>query len=138
MDRTRTVRRLLAAAALGIVVAGCSAGTVPPDTAKSAEAQQLATKLQAALAAAGLPQSDVTVLAVLYGTDGSVSCANAGDTTHVDGLVLFGNPSHGRRVPLDPTVVAYDEAVITTYCPDKLDAFRKTVADQTTPVQTIP
>ncbi len=138
MDRTRTIRGLLAAATLGIILAGCSAGTVPPDTAKSAEAQRLATTLQSALATAGLPQPDVSVLTVLYGTDGSVSCANAGDTTHVDGLALFGSPSHGRRVPLDPKVVAYDEAVILTYCPDKLPAFQKTVADQTTPVQTIP
>jgi hypothetical protein len=138
MDRMRTIRGLLATAALGILLVGCSAGTVPPEAAKSAEAQQLATKLQAALAAAGLPQPDAGVLAVLYGTDGSVSCENAGDVTHVDGLALFGNPSHVRRVAVDPTVVTFDEAVVSTYCPDRLDALRKTFADQTTPAQTIP
>jgi hypothetical protein len=119
-------------------VAGCSAATVPADTARSVEAQQLATRLQATLAAEGLRQPSAGVLTALYGTDGGVSCGNAGDLAHVDGLALFGNPSHARRVPVDPKVIAYDEAVIGTYCPARLAAFQKTVAEQTGPAQTIP
>ena len=105
--------------------------------ADSADAQAKATQLQAALAAAGLPQPSTQVLTTLYGVDGGVSCQNVGDLLHTDGLALFGNPSHSRRVPLDPKVAAFDQAVISTYCPDLLPALQKTQSEQTTPQQTI-
>jgi hypothetical protein len=120
-----------------LLLAGCSAGTTSTDEADSADAQQKAAQLQSALAAAGLPQPSTEVLTTLYGADGGVSCQNVGDLLHTDGLALFGNPSHSRRVPIDPKVIAYDTAVISTYCPDLLQAFQSKVTEQTTPQETI-
>ena len=119
------------------LVAACSAGTNQPDEANSQQAADLAAQLQTKLAAAGLPQPSTKVLTTLYGVDGGISCTNVAGFTQTDGLALFGNPSHSRRVPLDPSVLAYDVAVISTYCPDQLAALQKAIADQTTPQQTI-
>lgn len=56
------------------------------------------------------------VLTVLYGADGGIACINAGQSEHSNGLWLFGNVHLGRRVVVDPKVIAYDEAVIARPC----------------------
>ena len=137
MSRTHLLRPATAILGVALLLAGCSAGTTSTDEADSAKAQELATQLQTALGAAGLPQPSTEVLTTLYGEDGGVSCQNVGDLLQTDGLALFGNPSHARRVPVDPKVIAYDTAVISTYCPDLLPAFQAKVTEQTTPQETI-
>src|SRR5262245_46093874 len=106
MQRIRSTRGAAALLAAALLVTGCSAGSVSRDDATSDQAVQLATQLQTALAAAGLPQPSTQVLTSLYGVDGGISCVNAGQLGQTDGLALFGNPSHSRRVPVDPRVIA--------------------------------
>jgi hypothetical protein len=137
MSRTHLIRPAAALLGAALLLAGCSAGSTSKDEAATPTAQELATQLQATLAAAGLAQPSTQVLTTLYGEDGGVSCQNAGELLHIDGLALFGNPSHSRRVPLDPKVAAYDHAVISTYCPELLPPLQQTQDDQTTPQQTI-
>ena len=119
-------RSYLAVAALLLIAAlllgGCAAGTTPASEAKSPEAQQLAAQLGEKLTAAGLRVPPTNVMTVLYGVDGGIACINAGQPEHSNGLWLFGSVNPGRRVIADPKVIAYDEAVIGTYCPDKLPA----------------
>jgi hypothetical protein len=137
MSRTHLLRPAASILGVALLLAGCSAGTTTTDEADSDDAKAKAAQLQSALAAAGLPQPSTEVLTTLYGADGGVSCQNVGDLLHTDGLALFGNPSHSRRVPVDPKVIAFDEAVISTYCPDLLPAFQSKVTEQTTPQETI-
>lgn len=123
---TYPFRSYFAVAALLLIVAlllgGCAAGTAPASEAKSPEAQQLAAQLGEKLTVAGLRVPPTNVLTTLYGADGGLACINAGQPEHNNGLWLFGSVNPGRRVIVDPKVIAYDEAVIATYCPDKLPA----------------
>jgi hypothetical protein len=112
---------------VAFVLGGCSAGTTPSQEAGSPEAQQLAQKLSDQLTAAGLPVPPMNVLTTLYGADGGVSCTNVAALEHQNGLTRFGSPSIGRRVIMDPKVLAYDEAVISTYCPDLLPDYKEVV-----------
>lgn len=124
---------LLAAAT---VLAGCG-GTTPKSESSSPQAQELAQQLNQALAAAGLPAQPAEISTVLYGVDGGVSCINAGDREHRTGLNGFGSYTIGRRAVMDPKVLAYDTAVITVYCPDKLADFQSLTQDLKT-AATIP
>jgi hypothetical protein len=121
---------------ISAVLSGCAASTTSAAEAKSPQAQQLAQQLSTTLTQQGLKVPPAQVLTQLYGTTGGVSCANAGDFEHARGLAHFGNPV-GHRVFADPKVLAYDEAVISTYCPAKLPAFQSYVNGLTT-AETIP
>ena len=120
-----------------LLLSGCAASTTRAEVAKSPQAQQLAQQLNATLTQQGLKAPSSQVLAVLYGTTGGVSCINAGNLEHGRGLVLFGSPAIGRRVFADPKLLAYDEAVVSTYCPDKLAEFQNYVNGLTT-ANTVP
>lgn len=120
-----------------LLLAGCSAGTTLSQEANSPEAQQLATQFADKLTAAGLPVPPTGVITTLYGADGGVSCANVAAFQHQAGLTSFGSSAIGRRVIMDPKVVAYDEAVVSTYCPDLLPGYQAYVKGLTT-AATIP
>ncbi len=136
VHRTPIVLIALLAAAM-LLLGGCAAGTTPASEADSPEAAQLATQLGEKLTAAGLSVPPANILTQLYGVDGGIACTNAGALEHGNGLWLFGSNHPGRRVIVDPTVLAYDEAVIATYCPDKLPALQTTTQGLQTGV-TIP
>ena len=122
--RTRSATLLLVLLlTAAVVLAGCG-GTTPRSESSDPQAQQLAQQLNQALAAAGLPAQPAEIATVLYGVDGGVSCLNVGNREHVAGLSGFGSNAIGRRGVMDPKVLAYDAAVITTYCPDKLATFQ--------------
>lgn len=125
---TRVVAGAVLAGAV-VVLSGCAAaGSTPTDEVTSSTSQQLAAELNTALAQAGLPAVPEGTAQTLYGEDGGISCANVGELQQVLALSQFGNNSGNlRRVYLDPRVVAYDGAVISTYCPDALDAFTELV-----------
>jgi hypothetical protein len=112
---------------VALVLAGC--GPTRESESSSKKAEQLASQLQAALEKAGLPVPSTDVLTALYGDDGGISCENVDDREHRTGLASFGAYAIGRRVVLDPKVVDYDRAVISTYCPDELDAYNDAVED---------
>ena len=44
------------------------------------------------------------------------------------GTAQFRSYAIGRRVIMDPKILAYEKAVITTYCPDKLAAYESVVS----------
>lgn len=136
-NRHRLLQSVALSAAVGVGLCACTpAGTASnPD---ASEAQELADQLNDNLAAVGLDELDTPTATVLYGTDGGVTCENAGELQHELSLAQFGNNAlHLRRVVLDPSLVAYDLAVIETYCPDKADDFEDLVADLDTE-ETIP
>lgn len=135
--RTLVLRSAMIVAAMTLGLSACAAagsGSNP----ESDRAQELAAQLNENLAQAGLPDLDTETATTLYGTDGGVSCENVGELQHQLSLSQFGNnSSHLRRVVLDPTLVAYDLAVIQTYCPDELDSFADVIDDLETK-ETIP
>jgi hypothetical protein len=98
----------------------------------SAKAESLAASLQSELEAQSLNVPDAETLTALYGEDGGWSCVVVGDREQTEGLALFGSPTYGRYAVMDPSVLAYDEAVIKTYCPESLEAFEDATADLTT------
>ena len=126
---TAVLRAVGLAAAAGLALSACNAAGTASDP-DSAQARELADQLNENLTAAGLPQLDTSTARALYGTDGGVSCENVGELQHQLSLAQFGNNSGNlRRVVLDPSLVAYDLAVIETYCPDELDAFHDELDD---------
>ena len=113
-----------------LLAAGCGA-TVPQSESSSAQAQELAGQLNQALKQEGLSAPSTGTATALYGEDGGVSCVNVGEAEQRDGLVLFGHAgqlTYGRRVTMDPSVLAYDRAVIETYCPNELASYKDAVA----------
>ena len=124
---------LFALLVLALALGGCTAAaTVTQDEANSAEAQQLAQQLNTTLAAEGLSAPPVAILAALYGTDGGASCAalQDGGSQAILGLTFNGDASGRRRAGVSQEVLAYDQAVIQTYCPAMLTIFQGLVADQ--------
>jgi hypothetical protein len=136
-QRAPWVRAFAATASLALLVMACSAGTTSSEEADSEQAQQLAAQLASTLADAGYSPPPESTITTLYGEDGGVSCAQAGGLGQILGLAGFGNPSYGGRRILDPQVKAYDEAVISTYCPDKLEDYQE-VLGKTKTEQSIP
>ncbi len=135
--RPVVLRSAVLAAAVGLGLSACTAAGSASDSG-SDRAQQLAEQLNENLARADLPALDTSTATSLYGTDGGVSCENAGELQHQLSLSQFGNNSGNlRRVVLDPSLVAYDLAVIETYCPDRVDAFRDLI-DEIETEETIP
>ena len=134
-SNTRRTAALVVAA--GLALSACTAaGTA--DNTDSDQAQQLAQELNQNLEDAGLPTVDEESARTLYGTDGGVSCENADELQNQLGLSQFGNNSGNlRRVVLDPTLVAYDVAVIKTYCPDRAEDLQK-LFDELDTEETIP
>jgi hypothetical protein len=119
--------RLLVAVLVAVLLAGC--GPTSESESSSSEAEKLAKQLQSTLKSEDLPVPSTDVLTSLYGDDGGVSCENVDGRAHRAGLDSFGAPAIGRRVVMDPKVLAYDRAVISTYCPEELDAFEDAVQD---------
>ena len=128
---------LAATVCLGLLVAACSPGGTSSEEADSAQAQQLAQRFASAISDAGYSPPPEGTIKALYGEDGGVSCAQVGGLGQVLGLAGFGNPSFGGRRILDPQVKAYDEAVVSTYCPDKLEDYQE-VLGKTKTEQSIP
>lgn len=125
------------AVAASLALSACTAAGTASDP-DSDQAQQLADQLNERLASAGLPELDTATATALYGTDGGVSCENVGELQHHLSLAQFGNNSGNlRRVVLDPSLIAYDLAVIETYCPDEVDAFHE-LLDELDTEETIP
>ncbi|MFN2117460.1 MAG: hypothetical protein ACK2T1_07225 [Candidatus Promineifilaceae bacterium] len=119
-----------------LFLSGCS-GPTSTSERNSPEAQQLAQQLNADLAAAGLPEVPTNTLITLYGADGGLSCINVGNLQHRLSLAEFGSYPIGRRVFMDPKVLEYQNAVISTYCPDKLTVLEDLVQNLKT-ADTIP
>lgn len=119
-NRPAALRMAALTVAVGVGLSACTAAGAGSDSG-SDQAKELASTLNENLAAAGLPALDTSTATTLYGTDGGVSCENVGALQQELGLSQFGNNSGNlRRVVLDPSIVAYDLAVIKTYCPDKI------------------
>lgn len=119
--RTAGLRAAALVVAAGVALSACTAAGTSSDP-DSDEAKELAGQLNEALAEAGLPEVDTATATALYGTDGGVSCENVDELQQQLSLSQFGNNAlHLRRVVLDPSIVAYDIAVIETYCPDQAD-----------------
>lgn len=135
--RSAMLRPAALALAAGLALSACTAAGSASDPG-SDRAEQLADELNDHLAEAGLPTLDTETASTLYGTDGGVSCENVGELQQELSLSQFGNNSGNlRRVVLDPSLVAYDRAVIQTYCPDKLASFQD-VIDKLDTEETIP
>ncbi|MCL3819309.1 hypothetical protein [Aeromicrobium wangtongii] len=123
------LRTVMVAAALGIGLSACTPAGTASDPG-SARAERLADELNAKLARLELPPVDQETATALYGTDGGVSCKNVDELQHNLSLSQFGNNSLNlRRVRLDPSVVAYDIAVVATYCPDKAGSLRNVLGE---------
>jgi len=135
--RSTTLRTVVAALLVGLGLAACTpAGSAsgPDDD----QAVALADELNANLAVLDQPPVDTEIATALYGTDGGISCENVAGLQQEIGLSQFGNSSlHLRRVVLDPSLVAYDLAVVETYCPEKLgdlaDVLRELETAETVP-----
>lgn len=125
--RPAVLRAAGLAVAVGVGLSACSAAGSASDS-DSNQARELAGQLNDNLAEAGLPALDTSTATTLYGTDGGVSCENSGDLQQQLGLSQFGNNSGNlRRVVMDPSIIAYDRAVIETYCPNELSSFQDLV-----------
>jgi hypothetical protein len=118
-------------------IVGSPAGSTSKSEADSAQARQLARQLNTALNSAGLPVVSTSTATRLFGTDGGISCKSAGHLANTLGFSQLGNASlNQRRIPLNPSVIAFDKAVISTYCPDRLAAYESKV-NSITQAQTI-
>jgi len=127
-SKRSTVRAGIITVAL-VLLGGCVAeGTTSEDEAQSDEAAQLADELNTALESAGLVPVATSTAEQLYGSDGGWTCEVVGGLDHKLAVNQFGNLSaNHRRIFLDPSIVAYDEAVIQTYCPDELDDYQDVI-----------
>ncbi|MRJ77508.1 hypothetical protein GEV29_13260 [Aeromicrobium sp. SMF47] len=127
--RLTWLRTAILAAALAAGLSACTPSGTASDPG-SARAQRLADELNANLARLELPPVDQETATALYGTDGGVSCENVNELQHELSLSQFGNNSLNlRRVRLDPSIVAYDVAVIATYCPEKAGSLRDVLGE---------
>jgi hypothetical protein len=126
-SRWSAIPLIVAALVMVMMYAGCQGS--PAKDPDSPEALEKARRLQDKLEEAGLPVPDTDTLTRLYGTNGGVACMYSGsDFQTYYNLIHFGNT--GRRPTyLDPSVVAYDMAVIEVYCPENLEAFREAVEE---------
>jgi hypothetical protein len=128
---TGALRVAVALAAGTMLLTGC--GPTSADEAASPAAATKAQALQAdlqALAESGVNVSvpDSTTLTVLYGEDGGVACINAASERLITfNGVHFGSASGRRPGIVDPGAIAYDEAVLKTYCPDLLATYQATI-----------
>ncbi|CAB4878556.1 MAG: hypothetical protein F2793_05505 [Actinobacteria bacterium] len=117
--------------ALAILVTGC--GPTTPEEASSDAAIASAQALQGTLEAlqatgVNVPVPAIETLTVLYGQDGGIACINA-ESAFITGFNAghFGSASGRRPGMLDPAAVAYDVAVLSTYCPQTLENYKATV-----------
>lgn len=130
-----------ALALLALVLTGC--GPTSADEATSPAARQSAQSLQAQLqrlSATGVNVAvpDLDTLVVLYGEDGGITCINAESPFQIAfNIGHFGSASGRRAVIVDPSLMAYDKAVITTYCPESLAQYQS-VVDGWSSAKTLP
>jgi len=137
-NRASSLAVWLGAGACCVLLAGCAGATIASDVATGDAAQAKAAELNVQLESLGLPAVSTETAGALYGVDGGISCLNVAETQHRLGLAQFGNASGNlRRIIIDPTLIEYDRAVITTYCPQNLEGFEAEVAGLTT-ATTIP
>lgn len=129
--RQGAMRLGMSAIAVSILLAGC--GPTTPEEASSGEAVSLATALQSKLlvleaSGVNVPVPAVETLSVLYGADGGIACINA-ESPLISGFNAghFGSASGRRPGVLDPAALAYDVAVLTTYCPDVVEEYKSVV-----------
>lgn len=124
--------RLIALLVLGALftiasLSGCQGS--PARNPESDEALRKAEQLQEKLEEAGLPVPHTDTLTRLYGTDGGVAGVYSGsDFQTYYNLIHFGNTGN-RPAYLDPDVIAYDEAVLEVYAPDRLKDYREAVTE---------
>lgn len=118
---------IMMAVVLVLLMCGCQGS--PAKDPGSSEALRKAELLQEKLEQQGLPVPDIDTITALYGTNGGVAGMYAGsDFQTYYNLIHLGNT--GRRPTyLDPKVVAYDEAVLEVYCPEKLAHYRDMVEE---------
>ena len=140
---SRALRIAAAVAATALLLSGCGPTSAEEAASPAATASALAlqSELQA-LADTGvnIPVPDATTLTVLYGEDGGMACVNASSERLVTfNVVHFGSASGRRPGIVDPAAIAYDEAVLKTYCPDALPTYQAAIkgwtSASTLPVQ---
>ena len=118
---------------------GCSSpGSENKKEVDKVHETQLAQKLAHTLQQQGLRVPDIEVLTTLYGTTGGLSCIAVGNYQQVAGQNLFGSPNIGRHVIIDPKVIDYDRAVISVYCPEKLEPFNEATKNLKTSETIVP
>jgi hypothetical protein len=99
----------------------------------SVTARQKADQLRIAFADGGLPEPDRDQIIRTLGDDGGAVCADpeaALKQATLDGMLANGAAGPGQRPVLADAKVLQGEAlIIQTYCPAKLPAFTRYVAD---------
>ena len=127
--------------AMAALLTGC--GPTTPEEAASSESVAQAEALRSQLlvleaSGVNVPVPAVETLTVLYGADGGIACINA-ESAFITGFNAghFGSPSGRRSGVLDPAAIAYDAAVLSTYCPESLERYKAAVegwaSDRTLP-----
>ncbi|MFZ4486182.1 MAG: hypothetical protein ACOYO9_06300 [Candidatus Nanopelagicales bacterium] len=127
--------------AMAALLTGC--GPTTPEEAASTESVAQAEALRSQLlvleaSGVNVPVPAVETLTVLYGADGGIACINA-ESAFITGFNAghFGSPSGRRSGVLDPAAIAYDAAVLSTYCPESLERYQAAVegwaSDRTLP-----
>ncbi len=121
-----SARRLVLLASVAVATVACG------DAEHSEQERGRAEQLVASANAAGVaPRLTAGVAASLYGSDGAVVCdvVRGGLRSGGAGIVVLGNPAHGRRKSITDDAVTYGRLVVQTYCPDVLDDYDDLVAD---------
>jgi hypothetical protein len=99
----------------------------------SATARAKADQLGSSFAAGGLPEPDRDQVIRTLGDDGGAVCADpesALKQATLDGLLVNGAAGPGQRPVLADRKVLQGEAlIIQVYCPDRLPAYTRYVAD---------
>ncbi len=135
------VNALVPVIAMAALLTGC--GPTTPEEAASTESVALAEALRSQLlvlepSGVNVPVPAIETLTVLYGADGGIACINA-ESAFITGFNAghFGSPSGRRSGVLDPAAIAYDAAVLSTYCPESLERYQAAVegwaSDRTLP-----
>ncbi len=119
------LRRTMVALGVAALLGSCT--TADGNAAETARAIALVDATRQAGLAPGLT---VDAAIALYGEDAAGFCDLHDDgIDDVDGLVILGNTSQGRRPALTDHAIAYGRLVAEVYCPDILGAYDAAFAD---------
>ena len=120
--------RYLAWGLIGLLIVTTVLLVIAYDTTSDADAaaKDKADTFLVALEEAGLQQPDRDTIARVYGTDGGRACTmSEGDIQQA--LAAFNaqrtGEINGRPGQIDPRAREYERTMISTYCPDRLEAF---------------
>ncbi len=119
---------------LGLLVVLAVIALLTFSSARStAQAQDKADELIAALEASGARTPDQEQVVRVLGDDGGATCDDPGDALRratLLSLIANGAAGPGQRPVIgDARIVQFQLLVIEIYCPDELDDFRDAVAD---------